>query len=84
MFTKKQNLGRELTRESPKIAKCHIAPGSKDWNECCVGSGPLVTGDVAPESVVVGNPTRLHMTRKEFEEKRADGMNLKKRLGARR
>jgi acetyltransferase-like isoleucine patch superfamily enzyme len=35
-----------------------------------VGAGAVVTKNVAPESVVVGNPARFIMARKEFEEKR--------------
>lgn len=36
-----------------------IMPGVRIGNECIVGSGSVVTKDVPPRSVVVGNPAKV-------------------------
>jgi len=51
-------------------ANATLLAGVRIGKNAVVGAGAVVTRDVAAESVVVGNPAKFLMTRKEFDEKR--------------
>ena len=51
-------------------ANSTILAGVKIGRSAVVGAGAVVTKNVPPDSVVLGNPARFHMTRREFDEKR--------------
>lgn len=61
-----------LVEESSIIcANATIVAGAKIGKNAVVGAGAVVTRNVPADSVVLGNPARFHMTRKEFDEKRS-------------
>jgi acetyltransferase-like isoleucine patch superfamily enzyme len=51
-------------------ANATLLAGVRIGKSAVVGAGAVVIEDVAPESVVVGNPARFLMARREFEEKK--------------
>jgi len=51
-------------------ANATLLSGVKVGRNAVVGAAAVVTKDVPADSVVVGNPARFHMTRKEFDEKK--------------
>ena len=63
-------VGVRVCRNAIICANATILPGVEIGEGAVVGAGSVVTQDVPDGSVVVGNPARFHMTRKEFDEKR--------------
>ena len=51
-------------------ANATIMAGVKIGKNAVVGAGAVVTKNVPADSVVLGNPARFHMTRREFDEKK--------------
>jgi len=51
-------------------ANATLIAGVKVGRNAVVAAGAVVTKNVPPDSVVLGNPARFHMTRKEYDEKR--------------
>ncbi|MCW4020939.1 MAG: N-acetyltransferase [Candidatus Bathyarchaeota archaeon] len=66
----KRLAGVVAERNSIICANATLIAGVKIGKNAVVGAGAVVTKDVPPDSVVLGNPARFHMTRKEFDEKR--------------
>jgi acetyltransferase-like isoleucine patch superfamily enzyme len=64
-------IGVIVERNAVICANATLLPGIRIGKSAVVGAGAVVTKDVTPESVVVGNPARFLMTRKEFEEKKS-------------
>jgi len=58
-------------------ANATLLPGIRIGKRSVVGAGSVVTKDVPSDSVVFGNPARLYMSRKEFDEKRILWENTK-------
>jgi len=67
----KRLIGVTVEKDALICANSTLLAGIRVAKGAVVGAGSVVTKDVAPETVVVGNPARFLMTRKEFEEKRA-------------
>lgn len=67
----KRLIGVTVEKDALVCANSTLLAGIRVAKGAVVGAGSVVTKDVAPETVVVGNPARFLMTRKEFEEKRA-------------
>ena len=63
-------IGIIVERNALICANATLLAGVRIGKNAVVGAGAVVTKDVAPESIVVGNPARFLMTRKEFEEKK--------------
>jgi len=63
-------IGVIVERNALICANATLLAGIRIGKSAVVGAGAVVTRDVASESVVVGNPARFLMTRKEFEEKK--------------
>ncbi len=51
-------------------ANATLIAGVKIGRNAVVAAGAVVTKNVPPDSVVLGNPARFHMTRKEYDEKK--------------
>ncbi|KYH39763.1 MAG: acyltransferase [Candidatus Bathyarchaeota archaeon B63] len=51
-------------------ANATLLPGIRVGRRSVVGAGSVVTEDVPDESVVFGSPSRLRMTREEFDRRR--------------
>ena len=66
----KRLVGVTVEEDAIICANSTLLAGIIIGKNAVVGAGAVVTKDVAPESVVVGNPARFIMARKEFEEKR--------------
>jgi acetyltransferase-like isoleucine patch superfamily enzyme len=63
--------GVVVERNAIICANATLLAGIRIGTSAVIGAGAVVTKDVAPESVVVGNPAHFLMTRKEYEEKRS-------------
>ena len=57
-------------------ARAVIKPGVTIGKNAVVGMGSVVTKDVPPETVVIGNPARIKYSRKEYDEKKAEWEEL--------
>ena len=66
----KHLLGATVKKNSILGANATIIAGVKIGENAVIGAGTVVTKDIPPGTVVVGNPARFHMTRREFEEKK--------------
>jgi len=64
-------IGVRVEREAIICANVTLLPGIRIGKRSVVGAGSVVTEDVPNDSVVLGNPARFHMTREEFDKKRA-------------
>jgi len=53
-------------------ARAVIKPGVTIGKNAVVGMGAVVTKDVPAETVVIGNPTRIKYSRKEYDQKKAE------------
>jgi acetyltransferase-like isoleucine patch superfamily enzyme len=60
-----------VERDAVICANATLLAGVRIGKSAVVGAGAVVTREVTPESVVVGNPARFLMTRKEYEEKKS-------------
>ncbi|MEM2888030.1 MAG: DapH/DapD/GlmU-related protein [Candidatus Bathyarchaeia archaeon] len=58
-------------------ANATILPGVRIGQNAVIGAGSVVTKDVAAETVVVGNPAKFLMTRKEFDKKKNEWNRIK-------
>jgi acetyltransferase-like isoleucine patch superfamily enzyme len=66
----KRLVGVTVEKDAIICANSTLLAGIIVGKNAVVGAGAVVTKNVAPESVVVGNPARFIMARQEFEEKR--------------
>ena len=66
----KHLIGVTVEKDAIICANSTLLAGVRIGKNAVVGAGAVVTKNVAPESVVIGNPARFLMTSKEFEEKR--------------
>jgi len=66
----KRLIGVVVEKNAIICANATLVAGVKIGKNAVVGAGAVVTKDVPPDSVVLGNPARFYMTRKEFDEKR--------------
>jgi acetyltransferase-like isoleucine patch superfamily enzyme len=53
-------------------ARAVIKPGITIGKNAVVGMGAVVTKDVPPETVVLGNPARVKYTREEYNKKKSE------------
>jgi acetyltransferase-like isoleucine patch superfamily enzyme len=53
-------------------ARAVIKPGITIGKNAVVGMGAVVTKDVPPETVVIGNPARVKYTREEYNKKKLE------------
>ena len=53
-------------------ARAVIKPGITIGKNAVVGMGAVVTKDVPPETVVIGNPARVKYTREEYNKKKSE------------
>jgi len=67
----KRLVGVTVERAAIICANATLLSGVKVGRNAVVGAAAVVTKDVPADSVVVGNPARFHMSRKEFDEKKA-------------
>jgi len=67
----KHLIGILVEKNAIICANATLIAGVRIGRNSVVGAGAVVTKSVPPDSVVLGNPARFHMTRKEFDEKRA-------------
>jgi len=58
--------GPRLGRGAKIGVNCTILPGVKIGERTLVGAGSVVTHDVPPDSVVWGNPARVHKRRRDL------------------
>jgi UDP-2-acetamido-3-amino-2,3-dideoxy-glucuronate N-acetyltransferase len=56
-----------------------ILPNATIGEDSVIAAGSVVTKDVLPQTVVKGNPARAMMTRKEYELKRKEFINSKRK-----
>jgi acetyltransferase-like isoleucine patch superfamily enzyme len=56
-----------------------ILPNVTIGEDSVIAAGSVVTKDVLPQTVVKGNPARAMMTRKEYELKRKEFINSKRK-----
>jgi acetyltransferase-like isoleucine patch superfamily enzyme len=53
-------------------ARAVIKPGITIGKNAVVGMGAVVTKDVPPETVVIGNPAKVKYTREEYNKKKSE------------
>jgi len=66
----KRLIGVVVEKNAIICANATLIAGVNIGKDAVVGAGAVVTKNVHPNSVVLGNPARFHMTREEFNEKR--------------
>jgi len=66
----KRLVGTVVEKDAIIGANSTILPGLRIGENAVVGAGSVVTSDVPPNSVVVGNPARFLMRREEYDTKR--------------
>ena len=66
----KRLMGVVVERNVVIGANATLIAGVTVGKNAVVGAGAVVTKNVPPDAVVLGNPARFYMTRKEYEEKR--------------
>ncbi len=74
-------IGTTVEKNAVICANATLLAGIHIGRNSVVGAGSVVTRDVSAETVVIGNPAYLYMSRKEYDEKRLKwqkGENLKK------
>ena len=49
-----------------------LLPGVRIGKRAVIGAGAVVTKDVPPESLVFGNPARVHSTRQDYDRRQAE------------
>ncbi len=70
-YPRSKRLAGTLVEKNAIIcANSTILPGLKIGENAIVGAGSVATGDVPPDSVVIGSPARFLMKRQDFDEKR--------------
>ncbi len=66
----KRLAGTVVEKNAIICANSTILPGLRIGENAVIGAGSVVTRDVQPDSVVVGNPARFLMKREEFDKKK--------------
>jgi acetyltransferase-like isoleucine patch superfamily enzyme len=70
-YPRSKRLVRVLVKKNAILcANAILIAGVEIGKDAVVGAGAVVTKNVAPSSVVLGNPARIHMMRREYDERR--------------